>query len=1102
MNDGRRSGALALASRAQQGLWYLERLAAEPSANTIGRAYAVSGELDVPALYAAWRATAARHEALRTRFTEIDGVPCQRIEAGCDAPELIDLTATPEPAQADAAARLLAGLAGALHARDGGPLARFTVLRFAPSEHALLLVLHRLVADESTMRMLVAELAEYYSAAVEGREAELPFVPLQYRDYAIWEDERRDSSELRRLAGWWSATLASLPPELDLPGDRPADREPVHAARAVHFDWGRETAQRLREVCAAEATAPADALLTAFQALLFRHTGEERIAVGYPAVVRPRPEFAQTAGPFENPLVLCADFAGAPTFRHMLARTAQTRQAALDHRDLPFPTLVAALDVDRAAHRTPLFDAVFACDETAEPAPRLAGVSVRPLAAPITAVPSGLELRVRMTEPTVAGTLAHRADLFDENSAEHLLDQLRTLLEAALKDPDQPVTALPLETPEQLRAAVHTADRVADAPNVHPTVAAAVHQHAGRAPDAPALVWPDATLSYRELTDLAASISRGLRRLGGVAGAAVAVRTPTGPRQSAALLGVMEAGAHLVWLGTGEAGERGQLILGDLRPPYLLLDTAPEDDPLAVWFRDELGGRPVTLAELAERDEPPADGSADAEPDAEPDAESGTEPDAEDPGRGLAYIAYTSGSTGRPKGITQSHDGFAQFCEWMAAHFAMAPGSRVAQWAAAGYDAALCEIFAALGSGAALCPVPERVRVDPRKLVRWLAEERITHFQTVPSFAREVLRAMTALAPGERPDALEHLLLAGEPLPGELAGRLREALPGVRLTNLYGPTEVALATWHEVTGPVRGTVPVGESIPGRQVIVVDGQDRPCPAGVTGELVIRSPYVSPGYVGADGGDAFAPLRRREEFGIAPGSWYRTGDLGRRRWDGLLEFRGRQDFQIKFFGTRLELTDIEAALSGADDVAECAVVPVRDHAGLVVRLVAYVVPHAGSEPEGDPSAGWRAQLRRRFGTTVPPVTFRTMTSLPRNVGGKVDRRKLPAPASLRAPGDDRAATPTEAALGRIWAELLGTDQILPESSFFALGGHSLLVPVLLHRVRERAGAAPTARAFLADPTLAGLGALVDAAPRPAADQARSRRGRPPRRGSDNM
>ncbi|MEV4255818.1 AMP-binding protein, partial [Spirillospora sp. NPDC049652] len=818
---------------------------------------------------------------------------------------------------------------------------------------------------------------------------------------------------------------------------------------------------------------------------------------------RPRPEFAHTAGPFENPLVLCADFAGAPTFRHMLARTALSRRAALDHRDLPFPTLVAALDVDRAAHRTPLYDASFACDEEPEPEPRFAGVAARPLDPPVTAVPSGLELRVRTTGNTVAGTLAFRADLFDAASAERLLDQLRTLLDAALKDPDQPVAALPLETPEQLRAAVRAADRVAEAPAAHPTVAAAVRHHTGRVPDAPAVVWPDGTVSYRELAALAASVTRGLRRLGGAAGGAVAVRTPTGPRQVAALLGVLDAGAHLVWLGTGEAGERGRLILGDLRPPYLLLDAPPDDDALAVWFRDELGGRPVTLDELT--------------------AEGASDEDAAGPvtgsARDLAYVAYTSGSTGRPKGITQSHGGFAQFCEWMAGHFAMAPGSRVAQWAAAGYDAALVEIFAALGSGAALCPVPERVRVDPRRLVRWLAEERITHFQTVPSFAREVLRAMAALAPEERPDALEHLLLAGEPLPGELAGQLREALPGVRLTNLYGPTEVVLATWHEVTGPVRGTVPVGEPIPGRQVIVVDGQDRPCPAGMTGELVIRSPYVSPGYVGADGADAFAPLRRQEEFGIAPGSWYRTGDLGRRRWDGLLEFRGRQDFQIKFFGTRLELTDIEAALGGADDIAECAIVPVRDHAGLVVRLVAYVVPrprdetaHSSAEgaPKGDPSAGWRARLRRRFGTTVPPVTFRTMTSLPRNVGGKVDRRKLPAPASLRAPGDDRGPTPTETELTRIWAELLGTEQILPESSFFALGGHSLLVPVLLHRVRERTGTAPTPRAFLADPTLAGLAALVDAAgqgresaaPRPAADQApRSRRARPPRRRSDN-
>ncbi|MGV9214439.1 non-ribosomal peptide synthetase [Micromonospora sp. RB23] len=1068
MNDRRGNGVQAVTSRAQQGLWFLERLSAQTPAHTVCRAYQVHGPLDEDALCAAWRTLVDRHEALRTRVVERDGVPWQAIDAGSDAPALVDLTTVAEAERAAAAQRLRTGLAESVVDHADGPLSRFTLVRLGPEEHEVLLVLHRLVADDSSARILVTELGECYSAAVQGREPALPFLPLQYRDFARWQREQATGPTYGRLAQWWRTALTPPPPTLSLPADRPPAADSGYAGGAVSFDWGEETAGHLREVCAAEGSVPAVVLAAAFHALLFRHTGEQRVTVGHPVAVRPRPEFAATVGPFQNPLVVCVDFADAPTFRHLLARVAQARRAALDHGELPFADVVAEVDVDRDAQRPPLLDAAFSCPESPEPDLVLTGAIVRRLPVRAGAVPVSLSLEVDTVESAVTGTLAYRADLFEPESARALLGQLRTLLDAALKDPGQPVAALPLETPEQLRAAARAADRIEPVAADWPTVAAAVHSRAEQDPGETAVAWQSEAVSYGELASLASSSARGLRRLGLAAGAPVAVRMPAGPRQVAVLLGVLDACAHLVCIGAGEAGERGRLILGDLRPACLLVEGDPDDDELARWYRTELDGQAIAVDTLLR---------ADAEVD--PPVPAG--PDASD----LAYVAYTSGSTGVPKGIPHTHAGFAQFCQWMATHFAMEPGSRVAQWAAPGYDAALCEIFAALGAGATLCPVPDRVRVDPRRLVRWLADERISHFQTVPSFAREILRALVSRGHGDALPALRHLLLAGEPLPGELAGELRRALSAARLTNLYGPTEIVLATWHEVTGPVHGTVPVGEPIPGRQVLVVDDQDRPCPAGVTGELVVRSPYVTPGYVGAEApADAFTPLRAHQEFGLPDHGWYRTGDLGRRRLDGLLEFRGRQDFQIKFFGTRLELTDVETALAAADSIAECAVVPVRDHSGLVVRLMAYVVVREPADGAGanDLTAAWRSRLRQRFGSLMPPVSFRTLPTLPRNVGGKVDRRRLPAPTSLRAPGDRQPSTSTERILAGVWAEVLGTDEVTPEDSLFTLGGHSLLIPPLLHEVRERTGVSVSARRFLADPTLAGLAALVDAETRP--------------------
>jgi acyl-coenzyme A synthetase/AMP-(fatty) acid ligase len=403
----------------------------------------------------------------------------------------------------------------------------------------------------------------------------------------------------------------------------------------------------------------------------------------------------------------------------------------------------------------------------------------------------------------------------------------------------------------------------------------------------------------------------------------------------------------------------------------------------------------------------------------------------------------------------------------------------VAQWAASGYDASLVEAFMAITSGATLCPVPERIRSHPEKMVDWLTAERITVFQTVPSFARELLRALPGRGAGAL-GTLNHLLLAGEPLPAELAGGLLAALPSIRLINLYGPTESILATWHEVSGSATGgTTPIGTSVPGRQVLVLDERDRPCPAGVTGQIVIHSPYVTPGYVGAAAGDdsAFQPLRGLADFGIENGPCYRTGDLGRRRWDGTLEFLGRKDFQVKFYGIRLELTDIEAALTEHESVAECAVVAVTNADGLVTRLVAYVVPTRAPDGEAAGSTeDWRAALRRRFGKAKFPVSFKTMIGLPRNIGGKVDRRGLPDPGPAMN-GPAAPGTTTERAMAAIWSELVAGTPNSTDDTFFAAGGHSLLVPVLLGRIREHFGVDLSIWDYFANPTVAGLSALVD-------------------------
>ncbi|MBA9007765.1 non-ribosomal peptide synthetase [Thermomonospora cellulosilytica] len=1069
-------------SAAQDGLWFLSGLDPGSPGHRVCRAYRVVGDLDGGALRAAWQAVVRRHDALRTTLVERGGLPMQRIAAGHDAPpSFTDFGPLPAADPEAAVSRWVARQAAIPMRLAEGPLARLSVARIGDREHVVVLLLHRAIADEASMSILVNELSACYAAELHGTRAHraLPDLPAQYSDYARWQRGQASGPGFRKMLDWWTSALTPLPPALTLPVDRPRPAEPSSAGGIVRFDWGDEMGRLLLRLCETERTTPFVALLAGLQALLFRYGGEERVAVGAAVPVRPQSGFENLIGPFENLIVVCADFSGRPTFRELLGRVARFTGNALAHRELPFQHLVSALDVDRDPRRLPLSDVMYAFQETPEAELRVPGADVRPERIDDGRARTDLTLKVDRIRPSVAGFLEYRRALFDEASVRRILDQQRTLLAAALAEPDTAVDALPLDGPGRLRAAVRDADRITAAPPGEPPVHELVHMRAKERPTADAVAWDGDTITYRELQERAARVSDALGGLGGVEGAAVAVRMPAGPRQVAALLGILDAGAHMVCLGSGDAGERGRAVLSGLRPACLVVDGETPGDDLCEWYRRELGGRVLDVATLDHVRGAPRTPVRTAPGD-------------------RAYIAYTSGSTGRPKGIAQSHASFAQFVTWLAGEFGIGPGSRVAQWAASGYDAGLVEIFAALVAGATLCPVPERIRAHPEKTVQWLEAERVTLFQTVPSFARELLEVINTREGAGRPlPALDHLLLAGEALPGDLANGLRAALPSVRLVNLYGPTEAILATWYEVTGTVHGTTPIGTSIPGRQVLLLDERDRPCPAGVVGNIVIRSPYISHGYVGGRAADdaAFAPLRGPRELGIE-GDCYRTGDLGRRRWDGLLEFRGRRDFQIKFYGTRMELTEIESALAAHPSVAECAVVPITRPDGLVARLVAYVVPRSSPEgATGDPAV-WRAALRRRFGKAMPPVSFREMTDLPRNIGGKVDRGRLPAGRSA-APSARPPETAVEKGMAEIWSDLLAGEpgaerpsspSVLREpdrperngfradDTFFEAGGHSLLVLRLLDRIRERFGVELSLRDYFDNSSLADLARLV--------------------------
>jgi amino acid adenylation domain-containing protein len=1034
-------GGLAVASRAQESFWFLDRLTPGSPAGNVFRAYRVIGRLDVGALRAAWRELLRRHEVLRSVVVEHGGRVRMRVDGPSD--ESWTETGLPETAAPDWCAEWTATPLGL----GTGPPARLAVLVHGGSRYRLVLLAHRTVADDRSLSIIVDELSACYAAVVAGRDAAtaLPPARAQYADYALRQRNRVTTPGFRRHLDWWLATCTPPPNAPGLPTDRERPAGPSWHGCTVRFDWDGRLAAALAAVAGARGTTVDTVLLAGFQALLCRYSGVDRVAIGVPVESRSG-GFDRLVGPCSGPVPVCVDLSGEPTFRDLLDRTAETVAAAGAHAEVPVGTLARALGLDYDPRRIPLCDAMFV-PPSGDLVPEFAGTLARRLHVDNGVASTDVMLTVDRVSPSVTGSLTCRAGLLDHWSAQAILDQLRTFLTAAAADPDRLVADLPFADTD---AVARASDRVADADPPACGVHELVREQMHRRPDRVAVAWRGEAVTYRELTDRADRVAAELLAAD-VRGRPVAVRMGPGPELAAALLGALDAGAHVVCLGAADTGERARAILGELRPARMLVHRQLTDDTLVQWYQDELSGRVLDVAAVAE----PVNSARHV-----------VEPGAP------AYVAYTSGSTGTPKGIAQSHATLAQFVTWFGTRFGLGPGARLAQWAAPGYDAALCEVFAALTTGATLCPVPPDVRANPDKLTDWLVAERITVFQTVPSFARELLRVIAASRLAQRPHSLNHLLLAGEALPGELANELRAALPWVRLVNLYGPTEVILATSQPVLGDVSGTAPIGRPIPGRQVLVLDERDRPCPAGVTGQIAIRSPYLVSGYVGRRDTDAFRPPR-----GLPAGNWYRTGDLGRLRWDGRLEFRGRVDLQVKLLGTRMELSDIEATLAAHESVGECAVLPVPGPDGLVGGLVAHVV-RAGSTGS---AKVWRARLRQRFGTTMLPVTFVVHDEpLPRNVGGKIDRHSLRTPDARSGQEPGMRHTAVTRGVAAIWTELTGTVSIVPADTFLGVGGDSLLVPRMLALVRDRFGLDVPLWEYFANPSLADLAAAIGAPP----------------------
>jgi amino acid adenylation domain-containing protein len=1062
-------------SFAQERLWLLDRLDPGTPTFNLTEAVRLTGALDVARLRAALTAVARRHESLRTAFLDVHGRPVQRILPAVDIPlPLVDLTALPEAQRHPEAERLAVRSGERRFDLSRPPLLAAELYRLAADRHAVVLVYHHIVGDGWSSNVLLGDLTAIYQGA------SLPELPIQYADFASWQRRRLSEQDLAAQLATWRERLAPPLPVLDLPTDRPRPAVQTFCGRSEVTVLPPDLAGALRGLGAAEGATPFMVLMAGFALLLSRWSGQEDLIVGSPIAGRDRLELERMVGIFLNMLPLRIDLAGSSgpdlSFRDLLRRVRETALAAYALQEVPIERVLAEVQLGRNLSRSPLFQVLLNLQAFPHAPLDVPGLAIEPFS--LSELPSRFDLTIYAEERSEGMflDLVYNADLFDRATMTGLLAQLRQILEQAAARPETSLSRLSLLTPE---AAAKLPDPHAPLPPGDWTEA--VHERfaeaARRAPDRPAVKDRTGTWTYGELTERAGKLAGHLREAGVGRGDIVAIHAWRSAPLVEALLGVLEAGAAFLVLDPAHPAARLRSAVRQARPRVWISIAAagPVPDELAELLAPMPGlalngGAPIPVSRSVP---PPGEGEGWIR--GEDRRGAGSSP------TDLAYIAFTSGSTGEPKGILGTHGPLSHFCAWQAATFSLDANDRFSLLSGLAHDPLLRDIFTPLGLGALLCiPEPDDLG-SPSRLAAWMGRNRITVCHLTPALGQILSGGATDLW------ELRHAFFGGDVLTDRDASRLRTLAPEVSCVNLYGTTETPQGiAWQAVSsedaaegedeGPSR-RVPVGRGIEGAQLLVLNAADGMAAPGELGEICVRTPHLSLGYL--DDGRLTAERYTPHPFpGGAPGERiYRTGDLGRYRTDGSVSLAGRRDGQVQVRGFRVEPAEVEAALRRHPAVGQAAVLLREARDGRRI-LTAWVVPNG---PEAG-AAELREHLRRLLPDPMLPEALVWLERLPLTPNGKLDRRALPEPRPVRtttAPGEDTTPrTSFELELAAIWREVLNLEEVGLEDNFFELGGHSLLATQVASRVQEVLGIDLPLRILFETPTLGGLAGRLEA------------------------
>jgi amino acid adenylation domain-containing protein len=1011
-------------SYTQQRLWFLDQLAPGNPAYHIAFAIRFQGQLHIDVLERSLNEVIRRHEALRTTFSIVEGQPVQVITPCLWLPlKVVDCQSLSREAREAEVQRLATRASQQPFPFSQGPLLRAQLVCLAQQQHILLLTLHHIIADEWSAEVLVQELVRSYKAFLL-QDPPLPALPIQYKDFTHWQRQWLQGDRLETQLAYWTQQLEGAPAVLALPTDHSRPAVQTYRGARQSLELSHPLTEKLKALSDQASVTLFMLLLAAFKTLLYRYTGQEDILVGSPIANRNRRELRGLIGFFVNTLVLRTDLSGNPSFQELLGRVRQVALGAYAHQDVPFDRLVEVLQPERDVSHTPLFQVLF----TLRNAPQVEAIPDLVLSSSEVDCETAqfdLSLIVETTEQGLTTWLEYNTDLFEAATITRMLGHWQNLLENIVANPQARLSELPLLTAAERHQIIKAwNDTEADYPQdlcIHQWFEAQVE----RTPDTVAVVFEAQQLTYQELNQRANQLAHYLQQVGVKPERLVGICMERSLEMVVGLLGILKAGGAYVPLDPAYPPERLAFMLADAQVPVLL--TQERLMPALPPHQAQTVCLDTHWQALAnQRQDNPVNG---------------TTPET------LAYVIYTSGSTGKPKGVMNTHLGLSNRLLWMQDAYQLTAADCVLQKTPFSFDVSVWEFFWPLMTGTRLVLAKPRGHLDSPYLLHLILQEQITTLHFVPAMLQIFLEE-----PGlARCNILKRVICSGEALPVNLQARFFDRL-NADLHNLYGPTEAAIdvTAWTCQRSSHQRTVPIGHPIANTEIYLLDQELRPVPIGVPGELHIGGVGLARGYLNRPNltNEKFIP----DPFSSKPGArLYKTGDLACYRLDGSIEFLGRLDHQVKLRGFRIELGEIEAVLIQHPDVQETVVLVREDRPG-DKQLVAYVVPKYDRQPT---TSELRDNLKGQLPEYMVPSVFMLLDALPLTPNGKVDRRALPAPEGLRptlAAVYQAPCSEVERAIAKVWQEVLNLEKVGVNDNFFDLGGHSLLLVQVNHKLQE--------------------------------------------------